>query len=59
MTFVVVPNYISDQINQKLDAEIAANPGAEIDRPHLYQQVLAYFDEHGEIPDFTIAKATS
>ena len=52
----IVPNYVSDAINGKLDEKIAECPGAESDRAVLYEKLLDYFDEFGEIPDFTITK---
>ncbi len=51
---VVVPNYLRDEINRRLDAEIAKEPAAEKDREALYLQLLTYFNEYGMIPDFTI-----
>jgi len=56
MTFSVgiVPNFVRDTINAKLDKAYATSPGAEIDRQLHYNALLAYFDEHGEIPDFKL-----
>lgn len=54
MRLVVVPNSLRDAINEKLDAAIAACPGSEVDRETLFTTLLAYFDEHGVIPDFSI-----
>jgi hypothetical protein len=52
---VVVPDSLRLAIDAKLDSAIAAAPvGIEVDRDHLYQWMLAWFDEHGEIPDFSI-----
>ena len=56
MEIIAVPNYIRDQINAKLDAAIAEVPEAEKDREVLYQQLLQYLDEHGVIPDFSLAR---
>lgn len=55
MKMVIVPNELRDAINAKLDAAISKCPDAEQDREALYSQLLAYFDEHGEIPDFDLA----
>lgn len=58
MKIVIVPNELRDAINQRLDAAFAACPGAEgeVDREHLYQWMLAYYDERGELPEFRIQK---
>jgi len=56
MRMVIVPNELRDAINAKLDAAITACPDAANDRDALYNQLLAYFDEHGEVPDFDLAK---
>jgi hypothetical protein len=53
----IVPNYVRDAINAKLDAALADVPDAEKDREHLYNGLLMYFNEHGAIPDFSIVKA--
>jgi hypothetical protein len=53
--FVIVPDYIADQINAKLDAAFELCPDAAKDREHLYGQLIAYFDEHGRVPDFSLA----
>lgn len=55
--FVVVPNYLSDEIYRRLDAEIAKEPDAAKDREALYRQLLSYFNEHGVIPNFSLARA--
>lgn len=56
---VIVPDTLSAAINAKLDAAIAECPGAAPDRDALYHDLLAYFDEHGEVPDFTLGKRAS
>lgn len=56
MSLRIVPNYLRDQIYEKLDAEIAKNPDAAKDRDVLFGQLLAYFDQYGVIPEFTLAK---
>lgn len=56
--FYVVPNYIADEINRKLDAEIAKHPGAAKDREVLYSQLLGYVNEHGTVPDFSLEPKT-
>jgi hypothetical protein len=59
MKYCIVPNELRDAINAKLDTAIAACPDAAKDRDDLYNQLLSYFDEHGEIPDFDLAKNPS
>lgn len=56
MKMVIVNDALRDAINLKLDTAIAACPEAEKDRAVLYNQLLSYFDEHGTLPDFSIAK---
>jgi hypothetical protein len=53
---VIVPNALHDAINKRLDAAIAECPDAAIDREALYAQLVAYFDEHGCIPDFRVER---
>lgn len=53
--FVVVPDSLRNAINNKLDAAIADCPDAAKDRDALYGQLLAFFNEHGRVPDFTLA----
>ena len=53
---VIVPNDLRDRIYAKLDAEIAKCPEATPDRDVLYCQLLAYFDEHGVIPEFSLKR---
>lgn len=56
MRTVIVPNFVSDAINAKLDAAFAKVPDAAKDREALYQHLLAYFGEHGVVPDFELQK---
>ena len=56
MALVIIPDSLRKAIMAKLDAAIAMEPAAEKDRDALYQQLLAYFNEHGTIPDFTLKK---
>lgn len=55
---VIVPDSLRHAINRKLDEAIAACPGAEVDRSVLYKEILAYFNEHGELPVFIIEPNT-
>lgn len=54
MSFVIVPNSISDAIYAKVDAAIANAPDAAPDREYFYSVLLNYFNDHGEIPDFEL-----
>jgi hypothetical protein len=56
---VVVPDCLRNAINEALDRAIAECPGAAHERSILFDQLLGYFDEHGVIPDFTLAKRKS
>jgi hypothetical protein len=53
---VVVPNYLADEINRRLDAEIEKHPDAAKDRDELYGSLLAYVYETGTVPDFSLAR---
>ena len=53
--FVVVPDYIFDEINAKLDAAIKNHPDAEADRDTLRSQLIDFVDVHGYVPDFDLA----
>ena len=54
--FTVVPIYILEEIETKLDAAIQEHPEAEVDRENYRQILLNYVDEHGVIPDFRLEK---
>ena len=55
---VIVPNALRDAINDALDEALhEAPPDAAQDREALYRQLVAFYDEHGYIPDFTVAKS--
>ena len=53
--FVIVPDYISDEIDRRLDEAIAKHPDAGKDRAILRSQLVAYVNEHGRVPDFNLA----
>lgn len=59
MTCYVVPNYISDAINKRLDEEIAKNPGAAADRELFYEQLIGVVAETGQVPDFSLCKKST
>lgn len=50
----IVPNYIGDEIDRKLDAEIEKHPNAAKDRHFLRGQLIDYFAKHGAVPDFSL-----
>jgi hypothetical protein len=53
---VIVPDYLHEAITKKLDEALKEVPEAEECRPHLYKQLLSYFNDTGVIPDFSIIK---
>lgn len=54
---LIVPNELRDAINRKLDEALKEWPAAtEQDRDVLYHELLNYFNETGEIPDFKVTK---
>lgn len=53
---VIVPDSLRHAIDAKLDAEIAKHPDAAADREILYGQLLAYFNEFGVVPDFSLER---
>lgn len=58
MRMVIVPNVLRDAINAKLDAAIEACPGAADDREIYFHDLLAYFNKHGELPNFDLLPTT-
>ncbi len=56
MMFAIIPDYVSNEIDRKLDAALAETPDAKKDRDHLKAQLTAYFVDHGVVPDFSLAK---
>lgn len=54
MRFVVVPNTLADAINAAIDRELSGRPCDAESREIIFNQVLAYFDEHGRLPDFSL-----
>ena len=53
---VIVPDYLADELNRRLDAEIEAHPGAAAEREALYGQLMDYVHRHGVVPDFSLAR---
>lgn len=56
MGIIALPNYISDEINKKLDAAFLKAPEAEIDREFYYNELVSFVVNQGFIPDFTITR---
>lgn len=50
----VIPDYICEEIDRKLDEEIKKNPDAEKDRQILREQLIEYVNQHGIIPEFSL-----
>lgn len=51
---IIVPNFIRDSINEKLNIAFKEVPDAAKDRDYFYEELLNYYDEHGIIPDFNL-----
>lgn len=47
--FVIVPNHVSDAINEEIDRYLKINPSAEKDRQEMYNALLDAYNEHGVI----------
>ncbi len=56
MKMVIVPNELREAIYARVDRAIALSPDAYVDRESFYQHLLAFYDEHGYIPEFTLEK---
>lgn len=60
--FRIVPNNLRDLIYQKMDSALKriGSDGIETlpekDKEILYHQLLDYYDEHGELPEFELEK---
>ena len=54
---VIVPNFVDEAINKALDEKLRDAPeAARESRGHLYRGLLAYYNEHGALPEFEIVK---
>lgn len=58
MTILIVPNELLDQIDNAIDRELAGRPIADDDRQYVQSALLAFYDEHGAIPEFTLGLRT-
>jgi hypothetical protein len=56
LSFVIVPDVLAAKINEAIDAALKMCPEAAIDRELFFNQLLAHYNEHGEIPSFSITK---
>ena len=54
--FMIVPAYVDQAIEAKLDAAFAGLPYTAEDRQYVRDELLAYFDRYGTLPDFTLEK---
>lgn len=59
MTLIILPDYISDAIDAKLDAEIEKHPDAAPDRDIFRQHLVNHFAETGMVPEFTLARTAT
>lgn len=49
---VIVYNDLRDAIYRAVDAALEKAPQFRPERESIYKDILAYYDEHGQIPDF-------
>ncbi len=54
MTLLLVPNFVRDAINAAINRELDGRPIADDERENLYRMLLSHYDEHGEIPEFSL-----
>ena len=52
----IVPDSLREAINAALDDAIAKSPDAAPWRDNLYSHLVAFFDEHGYIPEFSLQR---
>lgn len=53
--FLIVPNDLREAIYVRVDAQLKRCPELAPHRDAIYRELLAYFDMHGEIPNFELA----
>jgi hypothetical protein len=51
---VIVPDSLTDEINAAIDRELAGRPCDPETRQYVFNRLLAHFDEHGCLPDFSL-----
>ena len=57
MRTVIVYNELRYAIYRKVDEALEAAPEFRSERESIYRDILAYYDEHGTIPDFSLRPA--
>lgn len=55
---LAIPNWILKEIDNKLDAQIALHPNAANSRDVLKYQLINYANEHGVVPEFSLARTS-
>lgn len=58
MSLIILPNYISDEIDRRIDEAIADTPDAAADRELFRETLIAHFAETGQVASFTLVKAS-
>lgn len=54
MRCVVVPNELRDALYAKVDKALESVPFLKSSREAIYQDLLAHYDQHGVIPEFSL-----
>jgi hypothetical protein len=55
MTTVIVLNELRDAINEKIDKALVEAPQFAEQRESIFSDLLNYYDQHGVVPDFSLA----
>lgn len=58
MRAVIVPNYISDAITEKVDKALEMAPEFKEFRQEIFDHMLDHFDQTGTVADFTLKPRT-
>ena len=56
---LIVPNSLHDAIHESITKVLGGRPCDDESREILYQQILKYYDDHGNIPNFTLTEKAS
>ena len=56
---VVIHDHVREAINARLDAAIAEVPDAAKERERLYQEIINFYSEYGQLPNFTLKACRS
>jgi len=51
---LIVPECLRIALEAKIDVQLEACPEVKPHREEIYRDLLAYVDEHGVIPEFTL-----